>query len=189
MYEQTQKQNASQQTLQAIHSATVSTRQGLHTKDLVDSSTVHQTQILHDLLQSNQKLVNDIQHLRESWRLQTEIPPQVELHKPVILLDACGMLAPFHLEFVTSEEAFIAVLKIRFRQAGVRPGGLEKLGRAEYVIRNRKGPISRTRPWEQIFEPGQEYDMRMAFRRNDPLTTCPSCLTQDEGNAEDDVHW
>lgn len=76
------------------------------------------------------------------------MPPQVKLQRPVILLDACGKLAPFHLEFVTSEEAFLTVLKIRFRQAGVRPGGVQKLERSEYVLRGRKRMVSRTRPWE-----------------------------------------
>jgi hypothetical protein len=33
------------------------------------------------------------------------------LQQPVILLDACGKIAPFHLEFVDSLEAFVAVMR------------------------------------------------------------------------------
>ncbi len=178
IFEQSNKQNACQQTLQAIQSATVSAEQGLHTKNLLNGSNLQQTPFLQYLMHSHQQLVHDIHQLRDLLRVQTEMPPQVKLQRPVILLDACGKLAPFHLEFVTSEEAFLTVLKIRFRQAGVRPGGVQKLERSEYVLRGRKRMVSRTRPWEQRFQPGQKYDMRMTFRWNVPQSTCPSCQTE-----------
>lgn len=43
------------------------------------------------------------------FRLQTNLAPQIERERPVILLDACGRLCPVHLEFINSAEAFLAV--------------------------------------------------------------------------------
>lgn len=118
-----------------------------------------------------------------------EIPAQVELQEPVVLLDACGRRAPFYLEFITSAEAFLAVLKIRFRQAGVRPRGLRKLDESEYVLQSQKRALNAAMPWARVFRPGQLVDMRTTFRRSAPQSICPSCRTENEFGAEDDIEW
>lgn len=46
-------------------------------------------------------LVND---LPTRIRLESEIPPQVLLQKPVTFLDALGRVAPMHLDFINSVE-------------------------------------------------------------------------------------
>ena len=46
-------------------------------------------------------------------------------------------MAPFHLEFINSKEAFLAVLKVRFQQCGVTPKGLRKIDRFEFILCDR----------------------------------------------------
>lgn len=53
-------------------------------------------------------------------KMQTTLPPQVERQQPVHFLDACGVHAPFHLEFINCWEAFLAVLKVRFERRSLR---------------------------------------------------------------------
>lgn len=118
-----------------------------------------------------------------------DIPPQVELQKPALLLDACDRRAPFHLEFISSADAFLAVLKIRFRQAGVRARGLRKLDDLEFVLHSQDKALNVALPWERVFRPGQIVDMRMTFRRTVPPSTCPSCNTESEGGTDDELEW
>ncbi|KAK3386172.1 hypothetical protein B0H63DRAFT_192709 [Podospora didyma] len=49
----------------------------------------------------------------------TRIPAQVERQQPVYMIDALGRESPFHLEFIRSADAFLAVLRANFVQAGV----------------------------------------------------------------------
>lgn len=179
--EQSINQNVCQQTLQAIHATTFD--------NALNSTAFEHQHLLGQLLRSHQELTDDIRQLSQNLSLETNLPPQVKLQKPVILLDACGKLAPFHLDFITSEEAFLAVLKVCFKQAGVRASGLEKLERSEYVVRDGRGIVDWTQPWEKRFRPGWRYDMRMTFRRSYPLSRCPSCLTENQGTFEDDIRW
>ena len=46
-------------------------------------------------------------------RVNQNVPHQVLLSAPVVLLDACGRSAPFHLEFIDSAEVstFIIICK------------------------------------------------------------------------------
>jgi hypothetical protein len=46
------------------------------------------------------------------------IPCQVDRQQSVYLIDALGRHQPFHLEFILSAEAFIAVLKANFKNIG-----------------------------------------------------------------------
>ncbi|KAI4256657.1 MAG: hypothetical protein L6R42_006093, partial [Xanthoria sp. 1 TBL-2021] len=93
--------------------------------------------------------------------LQLELPPQVVLQKPVTLLDACGQVSAFHLDFINCPEAFLAVLKIRFRQHGVEQRGLQMLDDSQFVLEDRRGKLDLTRPWTQILRPSQKVDMSM----------------------------
>ncbi|KAI9865708.1 MAG: hypothetical protein M1813_002166 [Trichoglossum hirsutum] len=130
-------------------------------------------------------LVDNITQLRSSLKQQNEIPPQVMLQRPVQLLDACGRLAPFHLEFINSSEAFLAVLKVRFKHAGLR-----KIEKREFALQERgsKRRLDLSAPWDSVFLPGQKVDMSMVFRRQDvPHRSCPSCRFVSEGHEEEDI--
>jgi hypothetical protein len=85
--------------------------------------------------------------------------------QPVILLDACGKVAPFQLEFIDSLEAFVAVMLIRFKKAGISQEGLQKLANLEFTLRDtrRKRPIDLTKPWCSTLKPGQLIDMNVLY--------------------------
>jgi hypothetical protein len=124
--------------------------------------------------------------------VQNSVPSQVLLQKPVILLDAFGKTAPFHLDFIDSLDAFIAVLKIRSRQAGVKDGGLRKLDDREFYIQEteRKRNIDITRPWGHVFRPGQNVDMSMVFRRYLTPSACPECGSENrDGDDDQEIEW
>ena len=60
-----------------------------------------------NMIKSLQKALGEIQALTTKLRDSQEIPPQVFLSTPVVLLDACGRIAPFHLEFIDSAEVSV----------------------------------------------------------------------------------
>ncbi|MCJ1392155.1 hypothetical protein MMC18_005022 [Xylographa bjoerkii] len=119
--------------------------------------------------------------------LITKLPCQVERQQPVFLIDALGKAAPFHLEFVRSREAFLAVLKINFSK--IRSGA-EKIERGEFEIQetHSKRLIDLTTDWDSCFLPGQKVDMSMVFRK--PLSkdqVCPGCTAQSEALPDEDI--
>ena len=57
-----------------------------------------------NMIKSQQQTLREVQKLKNMFRDSQEIPPQVLLSTPVVLLDACGRIAPFHLEFIDSAE-------------------------------------------------------------------------------------
>ena len=66
-------------------------------------------------IDSHEQMAYEFHYVIGLIKCQQLVPPRVLLQKPVTLLDACGEVAAFHLEFIGSLEAFIAVLKTRFK--------------------------------------------------------------------------
>jgi hypothetical protein len=93
----------------------------------------------------NQCLEQHILEVKATVQMQRNLPPQVLLQQPVILHDALGRIAPFHLEFINSAAALKAVLKVRFQHVGLR-----KVITNEYGLRdaNRQTDIDISKPWE-----------------------------------------
>lgn len=161
------------------------------TAALLKSLSLEQRQCFEFLMLQNKELMRSVQELNRILKVQTAIPPQVLLQKPVILLDAFGKIAPFHLDFIDSMECFTAVLKIRFRQAGIEKAGLSKLENGEFTIQEtrHKRPVDLCKPWPMLFRPGQEVDMSMVFHRFAcPPNTCPGCSRINE-NDEEQIEW
>ena len=143
------------------------------------------------LMQQNKQLLQNIEDLGRMMQYQNAIPPQVLLGLPVVLLDCFGKTAPFHLEFIDSFESFMAVMKTRFKQAGVKSSGIAKLENHEFSIQDtrRKRFIDVTQPWPTVFQSGQNVDMSMVFHRFAcPPSTCPACYSKNEG-GEEEVNW
>lgn len=162
-----------------------------HTNDLLQNLSVEQRQCFEILMQQNKELMRNVRDLHRMLQMHMAIPPQVLLQQPVILLDAFGKIAPFHLEFIDSLETFTAVLKIRFRKAGVKLPGLAKVDNREYTIQETrdKRPIDVEKPWSEVFRPGHEVDMSMVFHRFAcPPSKCPGCSKNNE-NGEEQVQW
>ena len=71
------------------------------------------------LAMQNRTLETHLIELKAAVQQQKEIPAQVLLRRPVILIDAFEEnRLPFHLEFINSFEALFAVFMIRFRDKG-----------------------------------------------------------------------
>ena len=160
------------------------------TAEMLSAMSMEQRQCFMIIMKQNEELMRTVQDMRSMLEMQKNIPSQVLLQQPIILLDPFGRLAPFHLEFVESKECFIAVMKVRFAQAGVKPTGLAKLDHHEFSLENtrRRKPVDLTRTWTCVLKPGEQYDMKMVFHRFtsqcSPATTCPSCNVvneEDEG--------
>lgn len=158
---------------------------------MLSSLSNEQRQCFLFLMQQNKQLLQSVDDLGQMIKLQNAIPPQVLLGQPVVLLDCFGKTAPFHLEFIDSFQSFMAVMKVRFKQAGVKPSGVVKLENHEFSIQDtrRKRFIDITKPWSTVFQPGQKANMSMIFHRFAcPPSTCPACYGKNEGGGEE-VQW
>ena len=122
-------------------------------------------------------------------RLQTALPSHLErgmIEDPVILEDPIGRLAPVHLQFVTSWDAFNSVLELRFENIQ----GHKKMIQRDYGLQDGANgrEIEQSRPWQRAFLPGQRVEMSFIFRReegaDDGNVTCPGCQTA-SGNSND----
>jgi hypothetical protein len=108
-------------------------------------------QQMKDLMAQNKSLETHILEIKAAVKIQNEVPPQILLQRPVVLNDALGRIAPFHLEFISSVEALLAVLKIRFKNVG-----LKKISLLEFELRERRQQkqIILQAPWETVFMVG-----------------------------------
>jgi hypothetical protein len=109
---------------------------------------------------------------------------------PFILEDAMGRIAPVHLRFITSWDAFEAVLQIRFKDTL----GSSKVRRGEYVLQESATgkEFDRKTDWNIAFLPGQKVDMSMVFRNKEgdvQLASCPYCTTLSEKPSNVCVQW
>ena len=178
---------------EAVKGGTVVAKQELTQEDrmidMLSKMSIEQRQCFMIVMKQNEELVQTVQDMRRMMQMQTMVPPQILLQQPIVLLDPFGRLAPFHLEFVDSQECFIAVMKARCAHAGVNTAGLAKLDNQEFSLEDtrRKRSVDLTRRWEEVWQPGEQYDMRMVFHRFTnqtlPPSTCPSC---NEINEEDE---
>ncbi|KAJ4353517.1 uncharacterized protein N0V89_005247 [Didymosphaeria variabile] len=99
------------------------------------------------------------------------------------LEDAIGRVSTITLDFITSWDALLAVLEVRFQG---KPG-MKKVLKKEYAIQNRatKKDVDVSQNWESTFLPGLWFDMDMIFQEvqeegsNDSTgDTCPRCQTR-----------
>ena len=149
--------------------------------------TFEQRQCFLFLMHQNKELMQSVHELGRMVQVQKAIPPQVALQQPVVLLDCFGNRAPFHLDFIDSLDCFLAVLKVRFAQAGVKKSGIAKLENHEFSIQDtqRNRFVDLTKPWDTVFKPGQEVDMSMVFHRFAcPPSTCPGCMETNSGGSD-----
>jgi len=132
--------------------------------------------------------MSNFQSFRMLERIYNAVPQQVENQQPVIFRDALNRVAPIHLEWINSHEAFLAVLEIRFKNLG-----LQKIRRKEFALQ-RAGSnrdVDLNRPWETCFCPGQRVDMSMIFSEfhNANMAVCPVCQHECFGETGVEVEW
>ena len=129
---------------------------------------------------------------RAVMRLQNSLPSHLErslFEEPIILDDPMGRIAPVHLQFITSWDAFHSVLELRFQNM---PGHI-KIGRRQYALQaNGTGrEIELSRPWHAAFIPGQRIDMSFVFNQYDASesssTTCPGCFISSTYSSDAEI--
>jgi hypothetical protein len=133
------------------------------------------------------RLQEEIDKHRMVLKMQTTLPLQVERQQPVYFLDACGFHAPFHLEFINSWEAFIAVLDIKFKHRGLRAVENE-----QYVLEdaNCKKVINMARPFDACFFPGQQVNMDACFdEKTGSGNSCPVCQHNEAAALDQAIDW
>lgn len=118
------------------------------------------------------------------------VPSQVNRQQPVYMIDAFGKESPFHVEFVRSAEALIAILKVNFKSTR---SGLRMIEHGEFVIEDdaTKRDIDLASDWETCFFPGQRVSMSMVFTRSTelPTPTCPGCGSESKSASGQEVLW
>jgi len=124
--------------------------------------------------------------------MQGLLPSHLErslIQEPFILEDAIGRLSPVHLQFISSWEAFEAVLEDRFRGHKGHEKVLQRAYALQELATGRE--ISRQLPWVSAFLPGQKVGMDMIFRNlgGGTATSCPSCKTRGESAMNISVKW
>jgi hypothetical protein len=138
--------------------------------------------------------VTNVSTYRAVLALQACLPSRLErvlIQEPFILEDAIGRIFPVHLQFVSSWEAFDAVLELRFQDVQ----GYLKVRNKEYVLQEHatKRELSRNRPLEVSILPGQRVEMAVIFeKRGEQIltqTTCPGCQTPSTQSQNSEIHW
>lgn len=130
--------------------------------------------------------------------IQRVLPSHLErsmFRDPFILEDAIGRISPVHMDFITSWEAFDAILLLRFQDVQ----GFKKVQNKEYALQEHatKREIKRTRPWECAFLPGQRIDMSLVFVKKAPAeqseeipsTSCPNCHAVSDKSQDYEIQW
>lgn len=134
---------------------------------------------------ANEIRESNLQIYRTFLTMQSALPPQVERQQPVYFHDACGLQSPFHLEFINSWEAFVAVLSVKFKQRG-----LFVVEKKQYVLEdaNHRRLIDMNRPFEACFFPGQQVNMDACFDENsDTANCCPVCRHAEFGSQDEAI--
>jgi hypothetical protein len=104
------------------------------------------------LLAQNKTLETHLIELKIAVVQQKEIPAQVMLRRPVVLIDAFEEnRLPFHLEFINSFEALFAVFMVRFKDRGQSILDKIRLQWFDMVETSRERRIDFEGPWAKAF--------------------------------------
>ena len=117
-----------------------------------------------------------------------KIPGQVERQQPVYLIDAFGRSSPFHLEFIRSPEALLAVLAVDFEKFGA--GAM--IRDREFVLEDSlsKQDIDLDSDWDLCFFPGQQVEMSMILQHSSTTDAlCPRCENPCDGDGRKETEW
>ena len=142
-------------------------------------------EIMTQILRTNIQIFQIVVGLHH---IVTQIPGQVQHQQPVFLIDGLGRISPFHLDFIRSADALVAVLAINFQKVGAAA----KIQEREFVIEDMatKKDIDLEADWDSCFFSGQRVEMSMVFRQEHiPNTTCPKCRTISNGDMDKEIEW
>jgi hypothetical protein len=145
--------------------------------------------VMLNIVETNMKVYQMVLDMQSIFKHQ--LPAQIDRQQPTYFEDAHGRLAPFHIEFINSLEAFQAVMEVRFRHVP----GLKKFQRREYLLQEpgNKRKLNLQAPWESIFLPGRRVVMSMVFQTPQISTSsCPGCQIENAAptdTPQGEVQW
>ena len=121
-------------------------------------------------------MVGQLATFREVVKIRTAVEiaiPRSLDEDPFLLEDPTGRVAPVHLRFIVSWDAFFAVLQCRFQEGR----GLQKIRRRQFVLQDRSTckEIDLSSGWETAFLPGQRVDMSFIFWEPSHRYMPPDC--------------
>ena len=127
-------------------------------------------------------------------RLETALHGYLEqgrIEEPMIVEDPIGRIAPVHLQFITSWDAFNSVLERRFHN---RHGYLKMKQREHALLFRSTGKdVEQSQPWQCAFSPWQRVEMSFTFSQdcasdgNNSNTTFPGCQTPSGCSKDADI--
>lgn len=145
---------------------------------------------MSNIIASNIVIYREVVTLRIAFSRYVDRPL---LEDPFILEDAIGRIAPVHLRFINSWDAFQAVMEIRFQGKQ----GFKKICRKEYNLQ--ESPTGRevdlSEDFQDAFLPGQKITMSLIFKRESTeqpaqnSAHCPRCHAVTEKSPDNDVLW
>lgn len=119
-----------------------------------------------------------------------KVPRQVQREQPMYLIDPLNKESPFHLEFVRSAEALLAILKVNLRESGCGPAMID---RGEFAIEEQgtQSLVDLKTSWDTCFYPGQRVAMSMIFNKwlGDDRSSCPRCGEEHKESTEKEITW
>lgn len=130
--------------------------------------------LLDDVVAGNRAIYSEILQLRSCVAaFDSHLPPLIS-EQPFVFEDACGHVAPIHLTYITTWEAFQAVLEISFKD---RPG-LGKIRRKEYSLQEEATgrEISQSTDIRLAILPGQKIVQDILFGDGRKKSTSPSSV-------------
>ncbi|KAF2491804.1 hypothetical protein BU16DRAFT_594919 [Lophium mytilinum] len=129
------------------------------------------------------------QAVMDIQRFITRIPPQVDRQQPVYFMDAFGRYSPFHLEFVRSAKALIAVLRANCETHNTNPLKID-LGEFVIVDSGTQKVIDLNRNWDECFFPSQRVAMSIVVLQHRTRNkVCPKCGMKGPDVTEKELEW
>ena len=154
--------------------------------DSITSGLQQSKQLLEMTTQVLRTNIQVFQAVLTLHNIITRIPGQIE-QQPVYLIDGLGRASPFHLEFIRSAEALVAVLAENFKKFGDK----EKILDCEFVIEDStsRQDIDLEADWDLCFSPGQRVEMSMVIQQLEVSSTCPYCKTDCSSHEDRETKW
>lgn len=123
---------------------------------LLEASLANQEamkQQLEDALKEKKDLQVHLTEIKTMIQVQQELPSQVLLRRPVVLIDAFeGNRLPFHLEFINCFEALFSVLSIRFNDKG--DPAIQRIRRQMFILyeHSKQRQVDMAGQWSNAFK-------------------------------------
>jgi hypothetical protein len=159
----------------------------------IAGGVAHSIQQGKELLEASAQIVQTnlrvFQMVHDIQLLVLRILGQIQRLQPVYMTDPFNKESPFHLEFIRSPEALLAVLKLNLKETGCGPAMIDQ---GDFVIEElgTQTQIDINSSWDSCFYPGQKVAMSMVFKQLEiPETACPRRGQEHNEPAGKQINW